>query len=297
MNLTEVNTSSHGRHLGLGHEKIESKYIKNPTTLPESSACSPKDDVFHVKYRSLQLKDKTIVKDLHEKWFPVKYSDDFYSSLVQNKLVGSGNRLYSCVAYKNEQNENEENLSNDYQSWGGKNNNNDRVESFDDTKLDNIENGDTDDILGCIVGTFVETSNSKSASDLLIRNEQLHPHMFYIMTLGITDKYRKKGLGSKLVQKVIDEVEKDPQCGALYLHVITYNAEAIRFYEKLGFYRVTEIRNYYLIDDEHYNCYLYAKYFHGNWGHFTMLKVVSSIITSLWFGIKASLTNGSRYLK
>ena len=243
-----MNTSTHGQ-LGLGHDKIKSK--DNSKRTPADSTYhddwSPKrDDHFQVKFRSLQLKDKSVVKDLHEKWFPVKYSDEFYASLVQNKLVGSDKKIYSCVAFQNDIQENKENPSIGYPSLDNNNNNNkniDIAESFDNSKLDNIESGDTDDILGCIVGTFVETSNSRSASDLLIRNEHLHPRMFYIMTLGITDKYRKKGLGSKLVEKVIDEVEKDAQCGALYLHVITYNVEAIKFYEKLGFYRVTEIRS------------------------------------------------------
>ncbi|KAL3789080.1 hypothetical protein ACHAW5_009819 [Stephanodiscus triporus] len=50
--------------------------------------------------------------------------------------------------------------------------------------------------------------------------------------------------------------------GALYLHVITYNEGAIRLYERLGFVRVKEIKDYYLINSVNYDCYLYARYFH-----------------------------------
>ena len=35
---------------------------------------------------------------------------------------------------------------------------------------------------------------------------------------------------------------KEVECGALYLHVITYNKGAIRLYEKLGFMKVKTIK-------------------------------------------------------
>lgn len=52
-----------------------------------------------------------------------------------------------------------------------------------------------------------------------------------------------------------------PICETAYLHVIIQNEAAIRFYEKLGFRRLREIANYYTINEEKHNCYLYAKFF------------------------------------
>lgn len=66
------------------------------------------------------------------------------------------------------------------------------------------------------------------------------------------------------MNRIIDMVENhNEDCGAIYLHVITHNNAAIRFYEKLGFVRVNEIHDYYRIDSDDHSCYLYAKYFHG----------------------------------
>jgi ribosomal protein S18 acetylase RimI-like enzyme len=44
-----------------------------------------------------------------------------------------------------------------------------------------------------------------------------------------------------MIQDCLTMVEQVPSCGGIYLHVITYNAAAIKFYERLGFYRIEEI--------------------------------------------------------
>ena len=122
------------------------------------------------------------------------------------------------------------------------------------------------------------------------------------MTLGTTREFRRCGLGSLLVNKVVNMIESQEEqlCGALYLHVIVYNLGAIRLYERLGFMMVKKIKgelfyisvcalfddeycltnnihligisldfscffviDYYTINSVNYDCYLYARYFHG----------------------------------
>lgn len=110
------------------------------------------------------------------------------------------------------------------------------------------------------------------------------------MTLGTVRAYRQEGLATSLVERCIDQVvAPDPSCGALYLHVITSNTQAIRFYEGLGFWRVEEIADYYTIDGEHHNCYLYAKYFHGNHGHLDLLTLLSAFPAAAWQRLKGVL--------
>jgi hypothetical protein len=127
------------------------------------------------------------------------------------------------------------------------------------------------------------------------------------MTVGVITEFRHRDLGSKLVKRIIEMVENcNKDCGAIYLHVITHNNAAIRFYEKLGFVRVKEIHDYYRIDFDNHNCYLYAKYFHGkflffgcwtrfdvafscrnvsvigNQGQRDLYYLASTFVTSLW---------------
>jgi GNAT superfamily N-acetyltransferase len=158
-------------------------------------------------------------------------------------------------------------------------------------------------IVGCIIGSFLPSSQQQyrqsssplndklnghknqqsppppprdETAALLIPNPSLHPTMFYIMTLGTCQEFRRCGLGSKLVNRVVGTIQSQGEmhnqqqeqeqhqhhsqqqhhqksmpsmseaqevgcCGALYLHVITYNKGAIRMYERLGFMRVKKI--------------------------------------------------------
>ena len=103
-----------------------------------------------------------------------------------------------------------------------------------------------DQIVGCVVGTFVSSTlpSNKHISSLdeevprrdetcrlLVPDgyENRYSRMFYIMTLGTSREFRRIGLGSMLVKRVIDLVERTHDCGALYLHVITYNETGMWF--------------------------------------------------------------------
>lgn len=104
-------------------------------------------------------------------------------------------------------------------------------------------------IAGCIVGSFlssamvnVKTGARDETATLLVPDPDEYPEMFYIMTLGTSTQFRRVGLGSILVNRVVDMIKSKQECGALYLHVITYNTTAIKLYERLGFSRVKKIR-------------------------------------------------------
>lgn len=66
----------------------------------------------------------------------------------------------------------------------------------------------------------------------------------YIMTLGVLAPYRGLGIGTKLLNHVIDLSSKQ-NIGSIYLHVQTNNEDAINFYKKFGFEITDMIKNYY----------------------------------------------------
>lgn len=81
----------------------------------------------------------------------------------------------------------------------------------------------------------------------------------YIMTLATLAAYRGRGIGSQLLQSILDLSQKNPSIREIALHVQISNQDAIRFYtERFNFVRGKMVENYYKrIDPPH--CYLLYK--------------------------------------
>jgi len=85
----------------------------------------------------------------------------------------------------------------------------------------------------------------------------------YILTLGIIDGFRRRGLARELLRQSIDYVDKNmPEVQAVYLHVVTYNEAAIQLYESMRFVRLDRFTSFYQLHGQPYDSYLYARYLH-----------------------------------
>ncbi|KAI9912597.1 hypothetical protein PsorP6_006579 [Peronosclerospora sorghi] len=70
-----------------------------------------------------------------------------------------------------------------------------------------------------------------------------------VRTLAVDVRYRRQGIGTQLVRKVIEqakEVETEgEEIGAVRLHVHAGNSEAVAFYKALGFVEIATVDDYY----------------------------------------------------
>uniref|UniRef100_A0A146LIA0 N-terminal methionine N(alpha)-acetyltransferase NatE n=1 Tax=Lygus hesperus TaxID=30085 RepID=A0A146LIA0_LYGHE len=66
----------------------------------------------------------------------------------------------------------------------------------------------------------------------------------YIMTLGCLFPYRRLGVGTTMLEHVLNHVEKDGNYDNIYLHVQVNNTSAIDFYKKFGF-EIHETKKHY----------------------------------------------------
>ena len=63
----------------------------------------------------------------------------------------------------------------------------------------------------------------------------------YISVLAILNKYRGKGLASKLVNVFLDNAKKNGM-NTVFLYTLASNVNAVKLYKRLGFYEV-ELKN------------------------------------------------------
>lgn len=193
-----------------------------------------------ISYRSFHEGDRDQVQELHKEWFPVSYKDEFYDELVHERMVNTGEKLFTCAIVFHEEDD-EAARQNPYPA---------SHTAADDSLTSNqgIEE-DEDYIIACVVGSLLDVARlDKDTVSLLVSDPFRYKRVFYIMTLGTVTEFRNARLATSLVEKCMRIVENDEQCGALYLHVITFNTAAINFYERLGFYRVKEIESKYEIE-------------------------------------------------
>jgi ribosomal protein S18 acetylase RimI-like enzyme len=221
------------------------------------------------EFRSILPRDRQQIEKLHLEWFPVVYQAEFYDALVYGKMPNSNDLLFTYLAVLREESGGRSSSLSSSDSHLRRYHNNNYMNNFGTIAMERKEEEvQREEIVGCVVGAFVDAHVlSHSTRTTLIDCVVSHPKLFYIMTVGT--KIRGCGLGTHLIQKCIEQVQQDPQCGVLYLHVLTDNHVAISMYEKLGFSKVQEIPDYYKINNHDLRaCYLYAKYFHGNRGHY-----------------------------
>lgn len=67
----------------------------------------------------------------------------------------------------------------------------------------------------------------------------------YVAVLAVLPAYRGLGLGTKMLNSVLEQLPKHDQYVEVYLHVHTPNTRAAALYERLGFENVGVIKGYY----------------------------------------------------
>ncbi|KAM4023765.1 N-alpha-acetyltransferase 60 [Anomaloglossus baeobatrachus] len=125
---------------------------------------------------------------------------------------------------------------------------------------------------GQIVGMIVaeiksRTKVHKEDGDILASSFTSDTQVAYILSLGVVKEFRKQGIGSLLLESLKSHISSTAQdlCKALYLHVLTTNSNAIRFYENRHFHQHHYLPYYYSIRGVLQDAYTYVLYLNG--GH------------------------------
>jgi len=189
------------------------------------------------------------IRQLHYEWFPVLYNDEFYNSIVTGGGFAGGDVITVVACMKS----------------------------------------DPKKILGLI--TIAIRRNEKQynpAGDLM--KELGYPdddgghnkNVAYILTLGVVDELRRKGVGKVLLDEGIRKVEEtDPNCIAVFLHVIEYNKPAMKFYLRQKFVKFSKYDNFYFFDDKIFSGILFYRRVNLSRGSHGVSRIRSWIYTKL----------------
>ncbi|EEB10463.1 conserved hypothetical protein [Pediculus humanus corporis] len=93
----------------------------------------------------------------------------------------------------------------------------------------------------------------------------------YILSLGVSAPHRRNGIASLLLDNLIAHLTtvEHKFCRAIFLHVLTTNTPAIRFYESRNFKLQSFLPYYYLIKGRCKDGFTYVLYINGGhppWG-------------------------------
>jgi N-alpha-acetyltransferase 60 len=116
-------------------------------------------------------------------------------------------------------------------------------------------------IIGMIVAE-IKLKRTTDKEDWYILSSQ-HPEntqVTYILSLGVFKEFRRLGIASLLLDTLIDYLKAETDCKAIYLHVLSSNQVAIRFYEKRNFQQRIYLPNYYTIKGQLQDGHCYVLY-------------------------------------
>uniref|UniRef100_A0A182N1Q6 N-alpha-acetyltransferase 60 n=1 Tax=Anopheles dirus TaxID=7168 RepID=A0A182N1Q6_9DIPT len=131
-------------------------------------------------------------------------------------------------------------------------------------------------IIGLIVAEIKSYSKlNKEDRGILPESMGRDAEIGYILSLGVHRKYRQNGIGSLLLDSLINHLTtaERHKVKAIFLHVLTTNRTAILFYERRGFVLHSFLPYYYSIRGKCKDGFTYVSYING--GHSPWILVLA----------------------
>ncbi|KAH0460785.1 hypothetical protein IEQ34_008360 [Dendrobium chrysotoxum] len=138
--------------------------------------------------------------------------------------------------------------------------------------------GHVDELIGFVTTRTIAVKESEITDLIGYDTSRKDQTLVYILTLGVVEQYRNLGTASSLVREVIKYASSVTSCRAVYLHVIAYNQPAIHFYQKMQFRLVRRLSNFYYINEQHYDSFLFMYYINGGRSPCSPMDVLAAFV-------------------
>lgn len=86
-------------------------------------------------------------------------------------------------------------------------------------------------------------------------------HVAYVWGVYVRDSFRGKGIGKKLLQAVLDEIQRNPEIEKANLNVNKNQIAAVKLYESLGFQIAGTLHKELKVNGEYFDEYVMEKIF------------------------------------
>lgn len=139
-------------------------------------------------------------------------------------------------------------------------------------------------IIGLIVAEIKPyVKLNKEDKDILPDSMGRNAEVGYILSLGVHRKHRRNGIGSLLLDSLLNHLTTDErhQVKAIFLHVLTTNQPAILFYEKRRFHLHAFLPYYYNIRGKGKDGFTYVTYINGGHPPWTLLDHIKNLGSKL----------------
>eukprot|EP00053_Salpingoeca_punica_P009382 m.84081 g.84081 ORF g.84081 m.84081 type:complete len:404 (-) comp15006_c0_seq3:667-1878(-) len=186
-----------------------------------SPAASPAASASPLIFRPLIRTDLKDVRALHEALFPIRYPNTFFETACDENSP-----YYTCMAW----------------------------------------DASTERVAGVVIAQMISPEFCDREDQALVVDMRAfgpEARLMYILTLGVDERYRRRAVGTGLMQRLQEHcrTESGGACKAIYLHVLTSNESATRFYEHLHFMQTRTLRSYYNIPQG--DAFLYVLWING----------------------------------
>lgn len=226
-----------------------------------------------IAVRPLTPSDFDAVKAAHGKLFPIDYDDSFF-----HKATHGLDRIFSWGAFAAADG------GSHYTGSGG-----DWLVGFVTARVVRLYECDTQDrnLMGLLSMVWD------------------HESVVYILTLGVVDGWRGRGIASRLIG-LVSQYAAETRCRAAFLHVISYNDAAMRLYGRAGFSCAGRLPGFYYIQSGRqpdpsnrvYDAFLFAQHTAPEWGGYSGWDVVSlawSPLRTAWGRIYGCMPQAIRH--
>ncbi|CAK8990731.1 Extracellular protease [Durusdinium trenchii] len=225
-----------------------------------------------LSFDQLVASDVGAIRRLHEQVFPVSYNDKFYDDLAERKyrdqplitmvvhIAGDDKRDWLLSAHRRNQQQEQETPNMGQQRAGQIQQHLQQQQQQQQQQQRRRHDSIDESVVGGILAQLRPLAADDSEQPVLAAESRRAglTKGCYLLTLATAKILRRMGIASRLIQHAEQEATRDPACGVLYLHVITYNDAAIQFYEHHGFVRVRVLHDFYKIEGKLFDAFLYA---------------------------------------